>query len=490
MASDDEFLKKVYDKYLGSDYEWGDADLNPKREIRKSDSEQWEEEQAAILAAIEARLKELQKQAAALPKFKRPEVVDNDNFLTQTGGVNGAPSPSDGLSTEMMAMQAALGGDIGDNLFIPKANFDDTINFMLNDIIPQLIPVLVQGPYPGTHIPDNVSLATEMFNPGCDTEDETSEDFVSANPEFNKRKKALEEELGNDDTDNGDDEDDAAAGSGSGAAADQADKDADDADAASEKAAATRAKEAAECIAKELGILQAILALLKVINMLKKILLLILSIVVPIVKMIAFAAQCWINPPAAAEVIQMVAEKIAALLISMIGEIIQMIWDLLDMDCKTEQVQKVLDEINEVLAGVDSAVNMSKNLISFGQKAYEENYASLKDSFEKFKQTDQWEKIGKELSSKEAWEQKGELFGDTIKETMFGSSDNNQDMAMHLLEQVMPSGIKDALNSLIDSSKNILDSSKNILDDMGLKDNGFKAALTDMSEFLGPFKIK
>jgi hypothetical protein len=61
--------------------------------------------------------------------------------------------------------------------------------------------------------------------------------------------------------------------------------------------------------------------------------------------MITFAAQCWINPPAAAQVGQMVAEKIAALLISAIGEVLQMIWDLLEMDCKTEQVQKVLDEI-------------------------------------------------------------------------------------------------------------------------------------------------
>ena len=50
--NNDEFLKKVYDQYLGSDYEWGDADLNPKREIRKTGEEEWEDKQASIVHII------------------------------------------------------------------------------------------------------------------------------------------------------------------------------------------------------------------------------------------------------------------------------------------------------------------------------------------------------------------------------------------------------------------------------------------------------
>ena len=118
--NNDEFLKKVYDQYLGSDYEWGDADLNPKREIRKSGEEEWEEEQAAIIDTIEQRIKALQKEAANLPKFKRPEVVDNDNFLTKTSGINGGASPSNDIPLSQLKVQSALGGDLGDNLFLPK----------------------------------------------------------------------------------------------------------------------------------------------------------------------------------------------------------------------------------------------------------------------------------------------------------------------------------------------------------------------------------
>lgn len=486
--ADEEFLKKVYDKYLGSDYEWGDADLNPKREIRKSDEEQWEEEQAAILEAIENRLKELQAQAAKLPKYKKPEVVDNDDFKVNISGMNGGPSPSDDTSMEQFAMQAALGGDIGDNLFIPQGNFDDQINFMLNTVIPQLIPVLVQGPFYPDTTPGGPGLSVEMFNPGCDTEDETADDFVSSNPEFNKLKKELEAELGDDRGDDEEDDDNGGAG-GSGGAADQADKDAEKADAAAEKAIAARNKEVADCIAKELGILQAILAILKVINMLKKILLLIMSILVPLVKMIAFAAQCWINPPAAGEVIQMVAEKISALLISAIGEIIQMIWDLLDMDCKTEQVMKVLDEINEVLAGVDSAVNMTKNLISFGMKAYEENAASLQDSFDKFRDpanAKKWKDAIGEFADKDVWKENGV---DTFKDAFTGGETGTAAIK-NIISTVVPSNIKDALNSVIDSAKGILNTAKDLVDDTGLQDSVLKATLVDMTDFLGPISIK
>lgn len=490
MADNEEFLKKVYDKYLGSDYEWGDADLNPKREIRKSDEEQWEQDQEEILAIVESRLKELQAQAAKLPKYKKPEVIDNDNFLTEVGGVAGAPSPSDENSMQQMAMQAALGGDIGDNLFIPKGNFDDTIDFLLGNVIPQLAGILVMGPYDNVTVPGGPTLQTELFNPGCDTEDETMEKFESSNPEFNEFKNRLLEEAG-DNKDEDDDDDTSAGGGGSGGAADQADKDADANVAAAQKAVAQKQKEVAECIAKELGILQAILILLKVINTLKKVLLLILSILVPIIKMIAFAAQCWINPPAAGEVIQMVAEKIAALLISVIGEIIQMIWDLLDMDCKTEMVQKVLDEINEVLSGVDSAVNMTKNLVNFGIKQYKENEASIKDSIEKFRRTDQWDNVKEELTSKDEWKKKGDLFLDTMSDAMFGEEGPNSPAGWsNLLGAAMPSGIKDALNSLIDSTKDIVETGKKLADDTGLSDTGFKATLADMAEFLGKFNIK
>ena len=494
--NNDEFLKKVYDQYLGSDYEWGDADLNPKREIRKTGEEEWEDEQAAIIDIIEQRIKALKKEAANLPKYKKPEVVDNDNFLTTTSGINGGASPSNDISLSQLKTQSALGGDLGDNLFLPKSNFDDQINFLLNEIAGMIPSVIIQGPFPYSKVPEGVGLVTEMFNPGCDTEDETAEEFESSNPEFNKLKAALLGSDGDSDDDKDDSEDEAGVGGCSGAAADQADKDAEDQMTAAIKAANAQEAKAKECIAKELGILQSILALLKVINTLKKVLLLILSIIVPVVKMIAFAAQCWINPPAAAQVAQMVAEKIAALLISVIGEIIQMIWDLLDMDCKTEQVQKVLDEINETLSGVDSAVSMTKNLVSFGMKQYDANKKSLVDSFNKF--ADKGDKFNnpiKEYGNKDAWKKAGDTFEESFVTSIFGKDgigENGVNGAglKNILSAAMPDGIKSAINNLMDSAQGILERTNDILNQAKVKDTVVNATITDMTDFLGPIRIK
>lgn len=502
MAENEDFLKKVYDKYLGSDYEWGDADLNPKREIQKSDEEDWEEEQAAIIATIEDRLKQLQRQAAQLPKYKRPEVVDNDDFMTTTSGVNGAPSPSKDISLNQIAMQAALGGDIGDNLFIPSANFDDQINFMLNSVIPSLIPVLVEMPSGPNTAPNGASFATELFNPGCDTEDSTIQDFESSNEEFNNLKNTLLKDSSNSTDDENDLSDETISSlATSGAASNQADKEADTADAAAEQAAMEQYKDAVECIAKELGVLQYILALLKVINTVKKVLLLILSIVVPIVKMITFAAQCWINPPAAAQVLQMVAEKIGALLISVIGEILQMIWNLLEMDCKSQQSQKVLDEINSILSGVDSTINTTKNLISFSVKQYKTNKKSLQDVYSKFIEENEDEtrrlRLGQfgQYFDSEKWGEAGAAFEDSIATTMFGTNgfdENgiNMEGIKTMLQSGVPSEIKNTINSLLNSSTDLLGNAKNVFESAGLGNTVLQATLTDMTDFLGPIKIK
>ena len=493
MADNEEFLKKVYDRYLGSDYEWGDADLNPKREIKKSSEEDWEQEQAEIVSIIEARLKELQKQAAKLPKYKKSEIVDNDDFKTTTSGLNGGPSPSKDTSLSQIATQVALGGDVGDSLFIPSSNYDDQINFMINEIIPSLIPVLVQLPNVPSTTPNGLDLLQEMSNPGCDTEN-TYDDFETSNDELTKLKESFDED--DEDSENDDEYDGLTS---SGATSVQAEKAADKADTLAEKAVAERNKQIAECIAKELGILQYILALLKVINMIKKVALLILSIIVPISKMISAASQCWINPPAANEVLQAVAEKLSALIMTIIGEVLQLIWKLLEMDCMTEQVQKVLDEINEVLSGVDSTINMTKNFVSFGMKQYETNKQSLVEAYNNFIEED--ENGNKKIRgldnvfNKDEWKKAGETFKDTFKEGLFGKDGLDEsglttEGLKTFISAGIPSGMKDTLNNLIDSTKNVFSAAKDIFDETGSKDNVLKATLQDVVDFLGPINIK
>ena len=331
----EEFLKKVYDRYLGSDYEFGDSDLNPKREISKTSLEELESEEEAIMEMIANRLRELHAMAADLPKYKVPEKVDNDNFITESSGAGLGPDPTPEINPNEILTKISLGGDPSDNhLLLPGGGLDTQVDFLMSELENILLNVAVISPPPAGPgpFPGGGNDMTQLFNPACDEYEDY--DDAELGDLLNNLKNGINDGLNTDD-----DDESIITGAKKKSAAEAADDFSDETNAERDRNVADRERGVRECIAKELPILSAILAILKAVNVLKKVLMLILSIVVPIVKMIAFAAQCWINPPAAGEVIQMVAEKIAALLITAIGEILQMLWNLLDLDCKTEQVQ-------------------------------------------------------------------------------------------------------------------------------------------------------
>lgn len=499
MADNEDFLKKVYDRYLGSDYEWGDADLNPKREIQKSDAEQWEEDQKAIIDRIAARVKELAAQAASLPKYKEPEVVDNDNFVTESSGIGGNADPNPDYNESELELKLATGGNPDSpHLIIPNGDPDPQIDFLIGEIGDVIMPLLI--PWTGSlNAPGNITdVSIQMSNPGCDdVVDDTSIDLDAAaaanannSSSTNNSSSSSSSSDSGDDDNNSDDNDNSNNGSSSKTTSEAADAAAEDAVNASTSEALARSQDIAECIATELGILQAILALLKVVSALRKSLLLIMSIMVPIVKMIAFAAQCWINPPAASEVVQMVAEKIAALLISAIGEVLQMIWNMLDLDCKTEMVQSVLDQINETLSGVNSLMNSTKSLISFAKNQAVATAQSLSDSYQKFKQTSQWEEAWEDLKDSTQWDNLKKVQKSAVNEALFNGQGLSKEGISAALSTVLPSDMKNALNSLLTSSKDITNEANDMFTNMGLQDTSLAQKLTDMTDFLGPLKIK
>lgn len=215
-----------------------------------------------------------------------------------------------------------------------------------------------------------------------------------------------------------------------------------------------------------------------------------MSIMVPIVKMIAFAAQCWINPPAASEVIQMIAEKIAALLVTAIGEILELIWRLLEMDCKTEMIQSVLDQINESLTGVNSVITVSKSLVSFTKNQTTAMAQSLEDSFNKFKQTSQWKDAWEDLKDSTTWESLKNTQKNAINEALFDNNGLSSAGLAAAASNTLPSNIKNSLNMLLNSSKDITNEANDMFSNMGLQDSALAQKLTDLTDFLGPLKIK
>lgn len=496
----EEFLKKVYDRYLGSDYEFGDSDLNPKREISKTNLEELELEEDAIMEKIANRLRELHAMATSLPKYKVPEKIDNDDFKTESSGAGLGPDPNPEVNANELAMKLSLGGDPTDtHLLLPGGGLDSQVDFLVGELENILINVLaVAPPEPGPGpFPGGGGDLTQLYNPGCDDFDEDgNEEFEDQSNLLDDLKKGINASLnsdGNGDDDNDNEDDDGSGGGGEAkkkSAAEAADDSAGENNANRDAAAAEREKEVVECIAKELPILSAILAILKVVNVLKKVLLLILTIVVPIVKMITFAAQCWINPPAAGQVIQMVAEKIAALLISAIGEILQMLWNMLELDCKTEQIQSVLDQINEVLSGISSSISSTKSAaISFANQgkalANELADALSKDKFEQG--AENWKNAVKSWAEEDSWNQGKEAFN----QQLFGGEGFSGAGLQNLMSKALPQDIKSKLNNVINSTKQVVDNTKNAVKEVDTEDKtGVQQKLNDLASFLGPFSVK
>lgn len=488
----EEFLRKVYDKYLGSDYEFGDSDLNPKREISKSSLEQLEENEKAILEKIAERLRQLSTQAASLPKYKTSEKVDNDNYTTESSGAGLGADPSPEDNENEVNTKVSLGGDPNDNhILLPGSGVNSQVDFLMGEIEKQIISVLAvtgslsESPSDGKTGGD----LTQLFNPGCDEYNSNSDDYEATSSEYN----ALKNDSSDSDSDSSDDSDsDNDESSETKSAAEAADALIETTNSDRDKEAAYQNSKAAECIAKELPILSSILAILKVVNVLKKVLMLMLSIMVPIVKMIAFASQCWINPPAAAEVIQMVAEKIAALLFTAIGEILQELWNSLELDCKTEQTQKILDQINEVLSGVSSSITSAINSSISFTKQFESMAVQVGKSIKSFTNTDGWKNWCKD--AQEAFSGTDNAWKKMANSILADGKGLTTDGLKALMSKTVSSDIKNSLNKLANTSQSIVKNTKNAIAAADLskeqKTAGWQSTLDDLAGLLGTFRIK
>lgn len=104
------------------------------------------------------------------------------------------------------------------------------------------------------------------------------------------------------------------------------------------------------CAAVDLTILKIFIAILKIFQILVKILQFLLELPTILAELIQLAAQCWINPPSIALLVQIVLDLITSLIIALISNLIKFLWDLLGLDCISQQTTDLLDNIQDLIS--------------------------------------------------------------------------------------------------------------------------------------------
>lgn len=105
-----------------------------------------------------------------------------------------------------------------------------------------------------------------------------------------------------------------------------------------------------DCAAVDLTILKIFIAILKIFQILVKILQFLLELPTVLAELIQLAAQCWINPPSIALLVQIILDLITSLIIALVSNLIKFLWDLLGLDCISQQTTDLLDNIQDLIS--------------------------------------------------------------------------------------------------------------------------------------------
>lgn len=382
------FIDKVFDAYLKSDYKYGDDNLNPKREINKNTKVDTQEELDRILEQVHAKIQEIGKKYDK-KSFQEPKVSAN---------MNGDGKNEKGINESLKNAIARAGGN-GNNLVLIPSMEDSTdpISLEIGILIPKIIGTLPKTPDKDENVegkPDDSQIdGPELFKINCDG----TIDIISGK-EKEKDSDSNSEDSGENNNNlragvNNDLEEDTSSGgggsSGGGDSSGTTDSGSDDmsanlADATNKALSKMNANigkdnmAATECALADLKILQTVLAILKIVKTLQKVISLALNLAVELVQIVVLAAQCWNNPTCIGEILQRVGQKIMAIMIMIVAKLLQMIWNLLGLDCITAQAQSTIAEIKATMAGISSVFSeVDKTALSLGN-----GIDKVKDAFD------------------------------------------------------------------------------------------------------------
>lgn len=154
------------------------------------------------------------------------------------------------------------------------------------------------------------------------------------------------------------------------------------------------------CAEIELNWLKIILVITKVVKSLKKIIDLIISIVVPVIDILHLAVGAWISPPNIPLIYQKVVQQITASIVFIIGNLLQLLWNFLNLDCYSDQTESLIRQIKQALSaftGLASEFNPNA-VVLLTNKINEEVLNPLNDVMkEANSKKEEWADLAKQI---------------------------------------------------------------------------------------------
>jgi hypothetical protein len=389
------FVDKVYDKYLKNDFSVGVDNLNPKREITLSTKIDVDEEIRKVHALIKENIENTKRE---LSNFGKAPILEKDREVVSQG--NTAAGRSQGKTANELLNQYFAGTILSDDpiYIIPGIPIEDE-----NDILTNEVEKLIF----------EISAVLEILDPQTsppEIEDIVCIDCTDASDPISKDDGKVDDDNEEDKEKDDSEEDDNQEESGGLPSPVDPIGLIDDSDLLDElndrldnmrKFIDENNLDRLFCLKRELGILKVVLCVVKIVKLMLTLVQLMYPIVMFAMEIIALIAQCWINPPSAATALTKIASHVLSILLGIASELLQMLWDMLGLDCLTSSAKKIINEIRAALSGVtDIATECASTAVSFGL-GVKGKADEIADIIKEAKDNNGWEGY---------WEKEGEVW--------------------------------------------------------------------------------
>lgn len=389
------FVDKVYDKYLKNDFSVGVDNLNPKREITLSTKIDVDEEIRKVHALIKENIENTKRE---LSNFGKAPILEKDREVVSQG--NTAAGRSQGKTANELLNQYFAGTILSDDpiYIIPGIPIEDE-----NDILTNEVEKLIF----------EISAVLEILDPQTsppEIEDIVCIDCTDASDPIPKDDGKVDDDNEEDKEKDDSEEDDNQEESGGLPSPVDPIGLIDDSDLLDElndrldnmrKFIDENNLDRLFCLKRELGILKVVLCVVKIVKLMLTLVQMMYPILMFTMEIIALIAQCWINPPSAATALTKIASHVLSILLGIASELLQMLWDMLGLDCLTSSAKKIINEIRAALSGVtDIATECANTAVSFGL-GVKGKADEIADIIKEAKDNNGWEGY---------WEKEGEVW--------------------------------------------------------------------------------